>query len=60
MLSVFGSIIFVGLLMLGAVAMVTIGIFWPVLLIAAVIWLATHKKSTTADINYKYGEQQRI
>jgi hypothetical protein len=37
--SVFGGIIFVSLLVLGSLAMVAVGVFWPVLLIAVVIWL---------------------
>jgi len=44
-LSVFGSLIFVGLLVAGSLAMVAVGIFWPVLLIAVVIWLVTRKKA---------------
>lgn len=44
-LSVFGSIIFVGLLVAGSLAMVAIGVFWPVFLIAIVIWLVTRNKS---------------
>ncbi len=40
-LSVFGSLIFITLLVLGGLAMVMIGIFWPILLIAVVIWLIT-------------------
>ncbi|OUR63333.1 hypothetical protein A9Q74_01230 [Colwellia sp. 39_35_sub15_T18] len=44
-LSVFGSLIFVGLLLAGSLAMVAIGVFWPVLLIAVIIWLVTRNKS---------------
>lgn len=44
-LSVFGSIIFVGLLIVGSIAMVAVGVFWPVFLIAAVIWLVTRDKN---------------
>lgn len=44
-LSVFGSLIFVGLLLAGSLAMVAIGVFWPVLLIAVIIWLFTRNKS---------------
>ncbi|MCJ8318758.1 MAG: hypothetical protein MJK12_03940 [Colwellia sp.] len=40
-LSVFGSMIFITLLIFGGIAMVMVGIFWPILLIAAVIWLLT-------------------
>jgi len=48
-LSVFGSFIFISLLVLGAVAMVAIGVFWPVLLIAVVIWLVTRDKVSTKE-----------
>lgn len=48
-LSVFGSFIFISLLVLGAVAMVAIGVFWPVLLIAVVIWLVTRNKATSKE-----------
>jgi len=42
--SVFGGIIFVSLLVVGSLALVAIGIFWPVLLIAVVIWLFARDK----------------
>ena len=45
-LSVFGTIIFVGLLIMGSLAMVFIGVFWPIILAVAVIWLITRKKNT--------------
>lgn len=48
-LSVFGSLIFVGLLIAGSLAMVAVGIFWPVLLIAIIIWLVTRNKSGMKD-----------
>ena len=48
-LSVFGSFIFISLLVLGGVAMVAIDVFWPVLLIAVVIWLVTRNKSTSKE-----------
>lgn len=48
-LSVFGSFIFISLLVLGAVVMVAIGVFWPVLLIAVVIWLVTRDKASTKE-----------
>lgn len=38
-LSMFGGLIFVALLVLGGIGMVFIGVFWPVLLMAVVIWL---------------------
>ncbi len=43
-LSVFGSIIFISFLVLGSLAMVMIGVFWPILLVAGVIWLVTKDK----------------
>jgi len=43
-LSVFGSLIFIGMLCFGAIAMVMIGVFWPVLLIGMIIWLVTRDK----------------
>lgn len=46
-LSVFGSIIFIVMLVLGAGAMVMIGVFWPILLIAGVIWLLTRSNNNT-------------
>ena len=45
-LSVFGSLIFVALLVLGAGALVLLGVFWPILLIAGVIWLVTRDNRT--------------
>jgi len=44
MLSVFGSIIFVVMLVFGTFVMAMIGVFWPVLLMAGVIWLFTREK----------------
>jgi len=44
-LSVFGSLIFVGLLVAGSLVMVAIGVFWPVFLAAVIIWLVTKNKS---------------
>ena len=46
-LSVFGSFIFIGLLIMSSVAMVAIGVFWPVLLAAVAIWLVTRNKPST-------------
>ncbi len=40
-LSVFGTMIFIGMLIVGCFAMFAIGVFWPVLLIALLIWLFT-------------------
>jgi hypothetical protein len=53
-LSVFGSFVFISLLILGSVAMVAIGVFWPVFLAAVVIWLMTRTKST-ANEERQYG-----
>ena len=44
-LSVFGSLIFIGFLIIGSLIMVAVGVFWPILLIAAIIWLMTINKS---------------
>jgi len=45
-LSVFGSVIFIVLLVSGGVAMFMVGVFWPILLIAAVIWLVARNPQT--------------
>jgi len=45
-LSVFGSLIFIGLILFGSIAMVTIGVFWPILLMAVVIWLFSRNKQS--------------
>ncbi len=47
-LSVFGSIIFIGMLVCGSIAMVMVGVFWPILAIAFIIWLMTRDKSSKA------------
>jgi len=44
-LSVFGSLIFIGFLIIGSLVMVAVGVFWPILLIATIIWLMTRNKS---------------
>jgi len=44
-LSVFGSIIFIGMLVVGSLAMIMLGVFWPVFLIAGIIWLVSRDKS---------------
>lgn len=46
-MSVFGSLIFVAILVLGGGAMLLIGIFWPILLVAAVIWLVSSEKKVS-------------
>jgi|TARA_R110001583_G_scaffold104908_1_gene252315 hypothetical protein len=43
-MSVFGSIIFIAMLVLGGGAMLLVGVFWPVFLIAGVIWLLARDK----------------
>jgi len=47
-MSVFGSLIFIGMMIFGALAMVMIGIFWPVIFIAFVIWLMVRDKKQIA------------
>jgi hypothetical protein len=47
-MSVFGSLIFIGMMVFGALAMVMIGVFWPVIFIAFVIWLVAGDKKKTA------------
>jgi hypothetical protein len=47
-MSVFGSLIFIGIMIFGALAMVMIGIFWPIIFIALVIWLMVRDKSQIA------------
>ena len=44
-LSVFGSMIFIGLLCIGAMVMLVVGVFWPLLLIAFAIWLIARDSS---------------
>jgi len=43
-LSVFGGMIFIGLILFGSIAMLTLGVFWPILLMAVVIWLCSRNK----------------
>lgn len=43
-MSVFGSLIFVAILLLGGGAMLLIGVFWPIILVALVIWLVSRDK----------------
>jgi hypothetical protein len=47
-LSVFGTIIFISMLLLGGIAMVVVGVFWPVFFIALAIWLLSSNKRSTA------------
>ncbi len=51
-LSVFGSIIFVGLLGVGAAIMLMVGVFWPILLIAFVVWLMV-RDSSPKEVVYR-------
>ena len=44
-LSVFGTMIFVGMLVIGGLAMAFIGVFWPILLIALIIWGVSRNKA---------------
>jgi hypothetical protein len=46
-LSVFGGIIFICVLVIGAIAMAFIGIFWPIILAAMAIWLLARDKQPT-------------
>jgi hypothetical protein len=43
-LSVFGSLIFIAMLVFGGFALLMIGVFWPIFLIAGIIWLITRDK----------------
>lgn len=53
-LCVFGSLLFVTLIGIGCVAMLTVGVFWPILLMAIVIWLLSRntKPATRAESTY--------
>lgn len=46
-LSVFGTVIFITMLLLGGLAMVFLGVFWPVLFIVGAIWLLSSNKRVT-------------
>lgn len=43
-LTVFGSLIFAVLLVVGSIVMLALGVFWPILLAALVIWLVVRDK----------------
>lgn len=43
-LTVFGTLIFAGLLALGGIMLVGVGVFWPVIFIAVIIWLCFREK----------------
>ena len=45
--TVFGTLIFVGLMVFGAIALGAIGVFWPIILVAVVIWLICRDKPQT-------------
>ena len=42
--TVFGSLIFVGMMVFGGIALCAIGVFWPILLVAVIIWLICRDK----------------
>lgn len=43
-MSVFGTVIFLTMLVLGAVALALLGAFWPIFMIVGIIWLCTRNK----------------
>jgi len=43
-ISVFGSLIFIGMMLFGIFAMVMMGVFWPVIFITLIIWLMVRDK----------------
>ena len=45
-ISVFGSLIFIMMLLLGGGVMLLVGVFWPIFLIAGVIWLVIRDSRT--------------
>jgi len=47
-MSVFGSLIFICMMIFGAFAMVMIGVFWPVIFITFIIWLMARDKKQIA------------
>ena len=47
-MSVFGSLIFIAIMLLGGLTMVIIGVFWPVIFIAFVLWLMVRDKKQVA------------
>lgn len=51
-LSVFGSVIFIGLLIVGGIAMVMLGVFWPLILIGVCIWALTRDSKNKAHPSY--------
>ncbi len=53
-LSVFGSLIFIGMVLFGSIAMVTVGVFWPILLMAVVIWIFSRNNSSREKTTKRY------
>lgn len=45
-LSVFGSFIFIAVLLVGGLAMLLIGTLWPLIVVAMVIWLVTQDRKS--------------
>ena len=43
-LSVFGTLVFAGLIVAGSIGMVMVGVFWPIFLAAFIIWLVCRDK----------------
>ncbi|MEH6597225.1 MAG: hypothetical protein V7736_16945 [Colwellia polaris] len=43
-MSVFGTLIFIAMLVIGGGAMLLLGVFWPIFLIAGAIWLVARDK----------------
>lgn len=46
-LSVFGTVIFLVMMVVGAAAMMTIGVFWPIFVVAFLIWWMTKEQRQT-------------
>lgn len=44
-LSVFGGFIFIGLILFGSIVMLTLGMFWPIALLALAIWAFGRNKN---------------
>ncbi|WP_077342526.1 hypothetical protein [Pseudocolwellia agarivorans] len=50
-LSVFGTIIFIVLLGVGAAVMFMVGVFWPILLVAFVVWLMARDNKGDREVH---------
>ena len=51
--SVFGSMIFVSLLIVSGLVLLAVGVFWPILLFAGIIWLLVKdKENLKSNPNY--------